>query len=153
MSRHYKHRKSGPDPIVAILTMIGSAFLALFKWLWNLIVGKKQKKLDKAGNLRQWHEIEKLVESSDEIHAQQAVIRADKFFDEIMKEVGALGEKFSDRLRSLEPRFAHEVYQSIWDAHKLRNQISHEIDHHASIGECKSALNKFRLGMHSLGAI
>jgi len=153
MSRYYKHRKSGPDPIVAILTMIGSAFLALFKWLWNLIVGKKQKKFNKSENIRQWQEIDKMTESQDVIHAEQAVIKADKFFDEKMKEAGALGEKFSDRLRSLEPRFAHEVYQSIWDAHKLRNQISHEVELRVSIGECKSALNKFRRGLQGLGAL
>lgn len=110
-------------------------------------------KVDKIANLQKWVEMEKLLESGDEIHARQAVVEADKFFDEVMRKLGASGEKFADRLRSLENRFNHNVYQSIWEAHKVRNQISHEIDRRLRVEEAKSVLYKFRRGLENIGAL
>jgi len=150
----YYHKKQQPNFLENIFISIGKGLWWLISWPFKKLfkIGGP-KKFDKAENLRKWMEVEKLLESNDEIHAQQAVIRADKFFDNIMRQAGAKGDKFAEHLRSLEPKMSHETYQDLWEAHKLRNQISHEIEHKTTVSECKSALNKLRRGMNSLGAI
>jgi len=148
------NKKQQPNFLENVFISIGKGLWWLISWPFKkLFKISGAKKFNKTENLRKWMEVEKLLESNDEIHAQQAVIRADKFFDNIMREAGAKGGKFAEHLRSLETKFSRETYQSIWDAHKLRNQISHEIEHKTTVSECKSALNKFRRGMNSIGAL
>lgn len=142
--------------------LIEMIIVSLLKGLWFLVswpiikilkLKTKSEKLDKIGNLKRWLEIEKMLESGDEIHAKHAIVEADKFFDDIMKQVGGCGENFADRLRSLEERFSQVVYQKVWDAHKVRNQISHEMGYHLSTTEAKRTLDNFRAGLHGLGAM
>lgn len=148
-------RKNQPD-------LLETTVISLFKGLWFLVswpfrrligVCGKGGKLDKIKNHQKWLEIEKLLDSGDEIHAKQAIIEADKFFDSIMRDLKASGEKFADRLRSLENHFGHDTYQSIWYAHKVRNQISHKMDYKISSYEAKNVVEKFRRGLVNLGAL
>lgn len=134
----------------------------LLKGLWFLIswpikrifrIKSKNSKLDKVTNLKKWLDIKKLLDSDDEIHAKQAIIDADKFFDDIMKQLGVKGEGFADRLRSLESKMDHKKYQQVWEAHKIRNQISHEMDYKLSGIKAKNALENFRSGLENIGAL
>lgn len=147
----YKRKRQ--SAIENILIIVGRAIWSLVVFIWNKIFKKSKPKFDKVGNLSKWREIEQLLESNDEIHAEQAVVKADKFFDAMLKIAGGRGETFADRLRSLEDKFNHQIYQDIWQAHKLRNQISHEQDHKSTISECQSALRNFRRGLENLGAL
>ena len=143
-------------------SLIETIIISLSKGLWFLIswpikkilkLKTKSEKLDKIANLQKWLEIERLLESNDEIHAKHAVVVADKFFDDIMKQMGMKGDNFGGRLKNAENRFSQVVYQKVWDAHKVRNQISHEMDYKLSVGEAKKTLDNFRSGLHNLGAI
>lgn len=127
----------------------------LISWPFKKLFGLRGRgvKLDRTANLQRWMEIESMLESSDEIHAKQAVIEADKFFDSILKQLGAKGEKFADRLKNLENHFSQENYQAIWQAHKIRNQITHEMEYGLDINETKLVLEKFKRGFKNLGAI
>lgn len=136
--------------------------ISLLKGLWFLVgwpikkifkLKTRNSKLDKVANLKKWMEINKLLRTNDEIHAKQAIIDADKFFDDIMKQLGVKGEGFADRLRSLENKMDRKKYQQVWEAHKIRNQISHEMNYQLSNSEAKKALDDFRAGLHNLGAI
>lgn len=142
--------------------VLETIIMSLLKGLWFLIswpfkkilkIKDQKSKIDKIANLEKWMEIEKLLESGDEIHARQAVIEADKFFDSILIMLGSQGKTFADRLRNFENHFNRNIYQSVWNAHKVRNQISHEMDHKLSASEAKSALNNFRKGLENLGAL
>lgn len=150
---HY-HKKQ-PGFLETILLSIGRGLWFLVSWpLKKIFKIKDQKsKIDKIANHRKWLEIEKLLESGDEIHAEQAVVRADKFFDTNLKLVGARGETFANRLRNYVDHFSKNTYQLIWRAHKLRNQITHDEDLKPTIDDCKSALDKFRRGLENLGAL
>lgn len=149
-----KYKKQQPGFIETILTTIGKGLWFLISWPFKKLLRIKDKgvKLDKIANLEKWREIEKLLESNDEIHAKHAVVEADKFFNTILKSKGARGESFADRLRNLEDHFSHANYQLVWQAHKLRNQISHEQGFRTQKLECSQALAKFKKGLENLGA-
>lgn len=152
MSNYYKKQ---PGTLEIILTTIGKGLWFVVSWPFKKLLRIKDKavRFNKIENLAKWREIEKLLESGDEIHAKHAVVEADKFFDNILKQKGGEGGSFADRLKSLEIYFSRENYQLIWQAHKLRNQISHEHNFHPSLEECRNSLYKFRKGLENLGAL
>jgi len=150
----YYKRKKQPDAIEMIITAIGRGLWFIISWPFRgWLIANRKSRFNKEENIRKWSEIESMLNSGDEIHAKQAVIEADKFFENILQKASAQGQFFADRLRNYESHFNHEVYQSIWDAHKVRNQISHEMGYKLSIEESRSALNKFKRGLQTLGAI
>lgn len=149
------YHKSQSSFLETILISIAKGIWFLVSWPFRKVLRSKNKevRIDKIKNHQKWLEIEKLLENSDEIHARQAIIEADKFFDSVMRQLGSKGEKFADRLRSLENQFSHDNYQNIWEAHKVRNQITHEMDYKITIYEAKGVLKKFRKGLVNLGAL
>lgn len=150
----FYHKRKQPGFLETIIISIGKGLWFLVSWPFKKLLGiGGPKKFDKAKNLSKWMEIDKLLESGDQIHAEQAVIRADKFFDSQLKHAGAQGRTFADRLRDYEDHFNQHTYQMVWQAHKLRNQITHDEEHKPSINECKSALEKFERGLRNIGAL
>lgn len=153
MSNYHKHKKN--NIAETIIITLGKGLWFLVSWPFKKIfgIGGKGIKLNKEINIKKWQEIENLFQSKDEIHAKHAVVEADKFFDSMLRLKGGKGESFADRLRSLEDHLSKDNYQLIWQAHKLRNQISHESNFHASVRECQSAISKYKNGLINLGAI
>lgn len=150
-----KYNKNQQSFAEIVIISIAKGLWLLVSWPFKRFIGVRGKgvKIDKIANHRKWIEIEKLLESGDEIHAKQAIIEADKFFDSMMRLIGGTGEKFADRLRSLENHLNHDNYQNIWEAHKVRNQISHEMDYKISVGEARNVVEKFRRGLSNMGAL
>lgn len=130
-----------------ILNELGRAITAIFK----LIFGIGRKKFNSINMLAKWQEIEDILKSGDALHAAQAVIQADIYFDKVMKAFGAKGETYADRLRSIKKYLTNDTYEQIWRAHKFRNKIAHE---HiiVTLGEAKAALKSLRRGASQLGA-
>ena len=143
----YKNKRPAESSGANILTQIGVALAGL----WRVFGKQSGTRLDRAKLLAQFGEIEALLRTNDAIHAAQAVVRADSFLDSIMREVGGKGASFGERLRSLEPRFSHDGYQALWDAHKLRNAIAHEHPT-VSVDQARAAIQTFRRGASQLGA-
>jgi hypothetical protein len=146
-SPHYKGKRRTESSGSNILTQLGYALVSVWKYLFK----KQGSAFDQAKLLAQFSEIEGLLKSNDSIHAAQAVVRADSFLDNLMKQVGGQGASFADRLRSLEKRFSLDIYQTIWTAHKLRNTIAHE-QITISVEQAQSSLKVFRRAASQLGA-
>lgn len=151
MSQHYspnyKSKRRTESSGSNILTQIGYMLVTVWKYFFK----KPGSALDQAKLRTQFAEIEGLLRSNDAIHAAQAVVRADSFLDNLMKQVGGQGTSFADRLRSLEKRFSQDIYQQIWNAHKLRNTIAHE-QVTISLSQAQSSLQTYRRAASQLGA-
>ena len=141
---------------------LSNVVTTLLKGIWFLVSWPVKKLLrltpdivqfDKSANLKKWLEIENLLGSNDINHAEQAVMKADKFFGNILELSGAKGKTFADKLKNYQDHFSQENYNLVWQAHKLRNQISHEDNFSPTVLECKNALEKFKKGLRNLGAI
>lgn len=115
-------------------TALEIIFLGFFRGLWWLITfpfrkhGKKKglSESDKRYINSKSREIEQMTRSMNMYELRHAVIEADKLVDFVLKAKGYSGETFADRLRSAEKYIDRNQYQSIWDAHKIRNQIAHD---------------------------
>lgn len=89
----------------------------------------------------------RIIDSFDS-HAKQGIMDADKLLDYALAKkgfVGTLGEK----LKKAGPGFSD--LNGVWRAHKLRNQIAHELED-INIVEARRALKFFKQGLNDLGA-
>ena len=82
---------------------------------------------------------------------KEAIMEADKLVDFAFREMKLRGETFADRLKSAEKLLPN--YQDIWSAHKLRNQLAHEIDTEVNPRTAESALQTFKQTLKHLKAI
>ena len=139
--RNYKNQ--GP-------TLLEVIFMGIFRGLWFLLSlpfkkrGKKRgiSGADLAEITARRQEIESLLRSGNEYELRHAVMEADKLVDHVLKLKGYSGETFADRLRSAEQYIDHNIYQSIWEGHKVRNALAHEHDARVSKEELKEATNR-----------
>lgn len=81
-----------------------------------------------------------------------AIVEADKLLDKALCEMGVQGRTMGDRLK----RCGKEKFSkldSVWHAHKLRNQIAHEPRFSVDYAQAKRALAVYRQALKDLGAI
>lgn len=82
---------------------------------------------------------------------QLSIVRADKLLDQALIELGFSGKTMGERLKRSGSRFSE--LNSVWYAHKLRNQIAHEPDIEISYPQAKKALAIFKQALKDLGAV
>lgn len=150
MARRY-HRQHADDLGTRIV-------LTLFRSLWNLISLPFRKKLRGKLNREQyrdhWDTIQALVaHQTNEQHWRQAVLEADKLVDQAFRDLAVPGATFGERLRAAEWRFDKTTYHNLWEAHKLRNQIAHEVGYQIGKQDAETALSHFVTALSSLGAL
>lgn len=146
--RRWDRRRREGDGQSNLLVQFGRALVALGR----LLFGRPKSKFNQVQMLADFARIEQLLSSGDSIHAAQAVVQADAFLDRIMQSVGGQGASFADRLRSLEGRFDRNLYQAVWDAHKLRNELAHNHGSTVSTAQAQGPLQSFRRAASALGA-
>jgi hypothetical protein len=99
-----------------------------------------------------WHEIEQHLAAGGPSRFKSAVIEGDKLVDYCMKELGIEGGTMGERLRNAGPaRFSN--YEGLWAAHKVRNQLVHEIDRELHSSEAKQSTERFKTALQDLGAL
>lgn len=124
-----KYRNKRQQPTILEMIVLG-----LIKGLWFLIKLPFKRLQKKAGIsqekrneiIAKRHNIENLLNSESEIELKHAVMEADKLVDYVLKMKNYHGETFADRLRSAEADIDQSTYQSIWNGHKVRNQLAHD---------------------------
>lgn len=79
--------------------------------------------------------------SDTEFHARKSLlIDADALLDAVLKHVVSSGTTMGERLKNAKHVFPAQHYQDIWDAHKLRNRLVHEVDAHVSGAHLEQAI-------------
>jgi hypothetical protein len=142
-NRNYKKKPQGP-------TLLEVIFVGIFKALWFLIKlpfrGIKKKQGITGENrtyiITKRQEIESLLNSESEIELKHAVMEADKLVDHVLRIKGHQGETFADRLRSAQGAIESNLYDKIWQGHKVRNQLAHENELRITNNELREAANK-----------
>lgn len=95
-----------------------------------------------------WLEIESM-QNNGASGLKNALIEADKLLDYVMIQKGFAGETMGDRLKSGGNKFNN--LNAIWAAHKLRNQIAHEVEHDVVADQVKNAITVLGNGIQQLG--
>ncbi len=101
----------------------------------------------------EWSRIEDLVKLGNPSQLRQAVIKADNILDLALSRL-TTGTTMGERLKNAQPCFKdYAVYQTLWEAHKVRNALVHEADYDPPHYVVKEAIGKFKRGLESLGVV
>ena len=96
--------------------------------------------------------IENSLERDNPQSYNMAVVEADKLLDKAMHEMGIPGKTMGDRLKKCGKEKFSKL-DSVWHAHKLRNQIAHEPRFSVDYQQARRALATYRQALKDLGAI
>lgn len=99
-----------------------------------------------------WDEIQQSLERTGFTEYKIAVIEADALVDYVLKTYGYPGETMGDRMRAVTPTHVPSI-DSLWTAHKIRNEISHNTAHAIDERQAKKALDIFKRALEDLDAI
>ena len=131
--------------LIAVLFVGALIFLAI--WL----TGKRGHDFDKEQYQTDFLRIENSLTRDNELSYNAAVIEADKLLDKALNELGVPGKTMGERLKRSSERFSQ--VNSVWYAHKMRNQIAHEHKFKADYNQAKHALGAYKQALKDLGAI
>jgi hypothetical protein len=104
--------------VIAIILIFIVNFLKKFK---------RQKRTEKKLKDKvktDWLEILDISKKEGEIYKKMAIIEADKLLDNTLKRMGTPGSTMAQRLKYITQKYPK--LKPVWEAHKIRNLISHE---------------------------
>lgn len=99
-----------------------------------------------------WKGIEQHLVQGDEKDWRIAIIEADKVLDEVLKTLGFPGTDLGDRLKRSNATQLPSIDQ-VWEAHKLRNRIAHEVDFKLTRELAGRAIAIYEQAFRELGAL
>lgn len=79
---------------------------------------------------------------------RQAVMEADKLLDYVLQGKGYGGDTMADRMRSANRQFSRR--NDVWNAHKLRNALAHEVEFDLVPSQVKQAIAAFERAIKDL---
>lgn len=112
---------------------------------------KNVKHLDVDHYRMKWLAIEQQLKRDEPTSYHLAVLNADKLLDMALKERNLKGTTMGERMKSGASLFSNR--NSIWTAHKLRNQIAHDTEVNVSYEAARHALGGFKQALKDVGAI
>ncbi len=132
--------------MLAAILIIGVVIFSM------MTLGKGDKKNLNVDYYRsKWLTIEQQLKSDEPSSFHLVVLNADKLLDQALRERGFKGQTMGERLKMAAGIFSNR--NSVWTAHKLRNQIAHESDVHVSHDNARSAMAGFKQALKDVGAI
>jgi len=117
--------------------------LLLIGWIWH----RRRRPVLSSADRRIIAERWAAIQQAGDAHA---VIEADKLLDFALGKYDFTGS-LGDKLRQAGARFSDQ--NAVWAAHKLRNQIAHDIDSRPSEQDIVQALQRFRRALTDLRAL
>jgi len=100
-----------------------------------------------------WQEIEDNLKSGKPSNLSKAILDGDKLIDEALKELRMTGDTRGERLKNAKNLFEQDLYSKIWEAHKLRNYIAHEMNAIINKSDVEEALRSFKEALVRLGKL
>lgn len=139
---------SGPVTIFFLVVLLIVAVIAV---LFLMVSSKKGPRLNVTRYQTQWLAIENSVSRDNEASWQVAIMNADKLVDQALRESKYKGQTMGERMKS-----AAKVWHNanhVWGAHKIRNQLAHEVNTKLSYDITLRSLSAFKQALKDLGAI
>lgn len=143
MAKQYRKHKDERTILEILVLGLFQVVVSLFKIAFKGL--KKRGRLsagEKNEIIRRRLVVETMLESNNIHELRQAVFEADKLVDYTLKVSGFEGNTFAERLRFAEPSIESNLYNQIWQGHKVRNQLAHEHDHSVDQYELRNAAER-----------
>jgi len=122
------------------LLLIGFAVLSLGFVVWMSL--RRQTKIPLLHKTQLRHAWNTAIELKD---PSRRVLEAEKVCDAVLRELRYSGT-FAEKLQQAGPRLKN--VNDIWNAHRLRNKIAHEINARVSVAQSDRALHAFAEIVH-----
>ena len=98
-----------------------------------------------------WLAIEQQLKRDEAMTYHMSVLNADTLLDQALKEKGVQGATMGERMKQMQQKWSNA--NSVWSAHKLRNQIAHEPDVRIDYENARRSLMAFKQALKDVGAI
>jgi len=134
-----------------IFLLIAIAIVGVMVFIAISITSKRRYSFDKEEYQTAWLKIENSLAKDNKSSYQTAVIEADKLLDKALNEMALPGRTMGERMKRASQYFTS--VNSVWYAHKLRNQIAHEHGFKIEYNQAKHALASFKQALKDLEAI
>lgn len=131
--------------------------------LWGFLFGPRGKYsregtltlLDRQTVEAAWVKIEEQVVLGKPANFRSAVIEADKLVDFVLRKQYPGEETLGERLKAAKPKFIgnYPIYDGLWFAHKVRNELVHNVGFEVPSVEVRSTLDKYKTALVHLGAL
>lgn len=99
----------------------------------------------------EWLRIERSLIRDNEPSYHMAILNADKLLDRALRESGYKGKTMGERMKSASKTWSNA--NTVWTAHKLRNQIAHETNVTVQYDTARRTLGAFKQGLKDVEAI
>lgn len=134
-----------------VFLLIAIVIVGIMVFIAVSITSKRRYSFDKEDYQTDWLKIENNLTRDNKQSYNVAVIEADKLLDKALNEMGLPGKTMGERLKRAGGYFSQ--VNSVWYAHKMRNQIAHEHGFSVDYNQAKHALSSFKQALKDLGAI
>lgn len=112
---------------IQIILLIAVAVLILFAAFF-ILTSKSSKSPWKEKVSQKLAKLNTQANSTNREALKSTLSEADKLMDFFLKSSGVSGETMGERLKNARNVFDRDDYNAVWNAHKLRNRIAHEMD-------------------------
>lgn len=99
-----------------------------------------------------WEEILRHLSTNVEAQWRFALIEADKLVEDILRRAGFPGDTMGERLMNIQSGQLQTI-DGLWEAHKLRNRIAHDLNYFLRYTEAKRAIGQFEATLRELSAL
>lgn len=97
-----------------------------------------------------WVNVDAMLRGSSPAQLKQALITADKLLDSALRSISS-GESMSERLKDVRPLLDRVIYQKMWDSHRMRNTLVHEVGFEPQHFILKEAVINIKDVLYKLG--
>lgn len=108
--------------------------------------------IPKKRSIKAWRNITEHFFAGDEKDLKIALIESDNLLDEALKLAGFRGMTLGDKLKALDESQLPNI-QDVWEAHKLRNRMVHEVDFKLPRDTAEKALGIYEQSFRDLGIL
>lgn len=134
-----------------IFLLIAIVLVGVMVFVAISLTSKKRYSFEKEEYQADWLHIENSLVKDNKATYTTAIIEADKLLDKALLEMGVPGKNMGERLKRAGDYFSQ--INSVWHAHKMRNQIAHEHGFKVEYLQAKRALASFKQALKDLEAI
>jgi len=132
--------------IIFIVTLVCGGLL-----LYAISKKRTLSDADKAKIQRTWINLELLIEGDNESEWVKAIFEADKLLNYVLQQRQVAGSNLGERLRNSRSLFGN--VDVAWQAHKVRNELAHNIDTRLTRLQVERTIDNFRRALKQLGAL
>ncbi len=134
-----------------VLLIISIIIIGVLVFIAISLTGNKAYEFDKEEYQAEFLAIENTLIKTNELSFNAVIIEADKLLDKALMEMGLPGKTMGERMKAASNKFTQN--NSVWYAHKMRNQIAHERNFKVDYNKAAHALKAYRQALKDLGAI